>query len=115
MEKTYTMPMSVLYRGMEGQYMICDITSQKETGVKIKLDNSNSKLLEKINQIPRRRTVWITYQTIGIDYKTEGTKIMQVLTKDEYMERYIPYQKKEKEMEKRRKEVYLNNLRKRRR
>ncbi len=114
-----TLSMKVLYRGFEKNEIICDITWDKPRTATVKDENGenkivkvpapktdgarikiadNAELIDKIKGLRRRRLIWITYLTdfdLGTD--TKNMTVIQVLTNDEYLERYIPYKKAEDE------------------
>lgn len=117
----YTLSMSVLYRDFEDGHIICDITdgkpstritedykgekvvtrvpAPKRKGARIKIEDNNTQLLDKIKGLPRRRTVWITFQTTNsLGNDVEDMTITNLLTKDEYMAVYKPYKEIEKKM-----------------
>ncbi len=98
MEKPYTASMGVLFRGLEDGHIICDIKGIKSSK-KIRLDNNNRKLLEKVGNLHKRRRVWITYQkTMPLSKNTEDMIVTNLLTKDEYMILYEPYNKMNKRL-----------------
>ena len=95
----HTTSMGVLYRGFEEEDMICDMSAPKKEGVRIRIDTNNLELVNKIKQLPKRRRIWIVFQTpIEFGYKTEDMKIIKILTKDEYMVLYKPYHEQNKKM-----------------
>lgn len=112
----HKLPMAVLYRGLEEGNIICDITDGKPTtrstnkivtrvpapkrkGARIKIEDNNTQLLDKIKGLPRRRTVWITFQaTSSVGNDVEDMTITNLLTKNEYMAIYKPYKEIEKKM-----------------
>lgn len=117
----YTLSMSVLYRDLEKTHIVCDITdgkpstritedykgekvvtrvpAPKRLGARIKIEDNNTKLLDKIKGLPRRRTVWITFHTANsLGNDVEDMTVINLLTKDEYMAVYKPYNEMEKKM-----------------
>mgnify|MGYP001040553111 CR=1 FL=1 len=120
-KERYTIQMWMLFREYQEGHIICDITlnkactrvvknlagervpvrfpAQKIEGAKLKLYDNNQEFLEKIKSLPRRRTVFVTYQTtMPLSKNTDDMTVINLLTKDEYKILYKPYHDREKKM-----------------
>ena len=115
--ENYIFSMRVLFRGLEESYLICDInvgtgytiTDSTENTLrkyfskleraKLKLQDNNIQLLEKVKSLKKRRLIWITYQVkVPLEIDVNDMLVVQVLTNDEYLERKAMYKAKEKEL-----------------
>lgn len=104
--ENYIFSMRVLFQGLEKNYLVCDINVGKghtiidSTGntvkryfsklekAKLKLQDNNIQLLEKVKSLKRRRLIWITYQAeVPLEIDVNDMLVVQVLTNDEYLAR----------------------------
>ena len=114
---TYTLSQRVLFRGLEGNYIKCDlplhkartitdldgnkkrVPASKIENARLKLQDNNVELLEKIKGLPRRRLIWITYiKEIPLGNKTDDITVIKILTNPEYLKLEKPYKEKSKQL-----------------
>lgn len=105
----------VLFKGMEGNYLICDLVwepyttralmldgkwkskkfAPRHNNQKVKIQEGNSKLIEKINTLHKRRNVillytlgWQAFRNLEADkYNLDIVTLIDVFTLDEWEER----------------------------
>ena len=109
----------VLFRGVEGNYIRCDIPlykayttvdnkgkkiripASKIEGAKLKLEDNNIQVLEKVKSLPKRRLIWISYtKNVPLGRKIEDITIKKVLTNEEYLKLEEPYKQVENKLHK---------------
>ena len=82
----------------------------KIENAKLKLQDNNAELLEKIKGLASRRLIWITYtKEIPLGNKTDDITVIKILTNQEYLKLEKPYKEKSKQlMKENMKQLYKN-------
>ena len=129
--KNYKMFIGVLFRNVEGDYLVCDIKlrnaytkiehiynskivnkypAQRIEGVKIKLDTNNQKIVDKAKELKKRRIIWLELETdFPLGNRFEKMMIVKLLTNQEYMDLYIPYLEESERVRKANEETFRKN------